>query len=144
MENASKALLIAGGMILALLILSVFAYISAKTAGTTSRIYENLGESDITEFNQKFLNFQEKEKLTMQDVVSVAYLAKNNNEKGKMPTEVHVFVVGDGWNENNLEKKSRDEIEKLLKNHFSETFLYCSVKYSSTSKLIEKITIKSK
>ena len=144
MENASKALLIAGGMILVILILSVFVYISRKTAKSTSNIYENLEESAITEFNQQFLNFQEKQKLTMQDVVSVAYLAKNNNEKRKMPVEVHVFVVGDGWNVENMQNLFKDNIEKLLKDHFSEEFKKCSVKNMKNSKLVGEIRINSK
>ena len=42
MENASKALLIAGGVLIAILLLTLFSYLFRQMASSTSNIYENL------------------------------------------------------------------------------------------------------
>lgn len=152
MENASKALLIAGAMLLTILLLSIFMLINSKIAGTTSNIYGELKESDITEFNQRFLNYEEKAYktdkdgnhigLTMQDVISLANLAKDSNKRAKFPVTVEVNLTGAGFNNENLAAKTDSELEELLKNHFDETFMYCNITYAPNSKLVGKVEIK--
>ena len=58
MENASKALLIAGSMLIVLLILSLIALVWGRVGGQTANFYEKLQKSDIEEFNQKIAVFE--------------------------------------------------------------------------------------
>lgn len=58
MENASKALLISAAVLIAILLLSLFAYLMTKVSENTSRIYAIMEQSKITEFNQQFLNYE--------------------------------------------------------------------------------------
>lgn len=58
MENASKALLIAAAALIAILLLSLFAYLMTRMSENTARIHAIMEESTITEFNQQFLNFE--------------------------------------------------------------------------------------
>ena len=58
MENASKALLIAAGVLIAILILTLFSYLMRQMGSSTSGIYSKLSQREITEFNQKFLNYE--------------------------------------------------------------------------------------
>ncbi len=58
MENASKALLISAAVLIAILLLSLFAYLMTKMSENTARIYTIIEESKITEFNQQFLNYE--------------------------------------------------------------------------------------
>ncbi len=136
MENASKALLIAGGVLLMILLLSLFVYTVNKMGGSTARIYSDLEKSKVDEFNQVFLNYQVKAYklgkdgkeigLTMQDVISIVNFAKDNNERHIMPVHVNVSVTGisikvNGTDEeagDNWEDKDNETLDKILKKYY--------------------------
>ena len=52
MENASKALIIAGGVLIAIFLLTLFTYLFSHMAESTSGIYSMLDQAEISEFNQ--------------------------------------------------------------------------------------------
>ena len=98
MENASKALLIAGGVLIAILILTLFAYLFGQMAENTSNIYNTIEQSEIAEFNQKFINYEGRgigelsdKPLTVQDVATLINLAQDNNKNPKFPTKLNKF-----------------------------------------------------
>lgn len=91
MENAAKALLIAGGVLIAVLLLSLFAYLNQKMASSTANIYDMLNEHEIAEFNQQFLNYENRI-LTVQDVATLINLAKENDKTQKFPTKINVVI----------------------------------------------------
>ena len=109
MENAAKALIIAGGTILAILVLSLFTYISMKMGTSTSRLYSKLEESDIAEFNQQFLNYDGKTDLTIQDVVTLINMSKDGNNSKKIDASIQVSLNGVNWTE-----KTEADIRSLL------------------------------
>ena len=80
MENASKALYIAGGVLIALLVLSLFVYmflIGARFAGN----YESAkGWEKIQAFNEKFEVYHKADN-TITDVVTAANLAYSINKQ---------------------------------------------------------------
>ena len=93
MENASKALLIAGGVLIAILVMTLGIYFSRMIADHSARVYAQLEESRRTEFNQKFLNYDinhrkedgsSNKDLTIQDVITIVNLAKNSNEYNQL------------------------------------------------------------
>ena len=143
MENAAKALLIAGGMLLTILTLSLFVYVFRIMAANSANIYDELSESEITEFNQKFLNFERKEKVTMQDVITILNLAIDNNQTEKMPIKIKVYV--DGLEEidknENLADRPYQEIRNLLSKYFEKTFNSCKISYAEGSNLVETIRV---
>ena len=57
MENASKALIIAGGVLIMILLFTLATYLYKGMASQTSEFYSKLEQSDIDEFNHKFLKF---------------------------------------------------------------------------------------
>ena len=96
MENASKALLIAGGVLIAILVMTLGIYFSRMIADHSARVYAQLEESRRTEFNQKFLNYDINHRkedgssyidLTIQDVVTIVNLAKNSNEYNQLEND---------------------------------------------------------
>lgn len=138
MENASKALLIAGAVLLMILLFSLMFYIFSQMAENATSIYSDLEESDITEFNQQFLNY-EGAKLNIQDVVTIINIAKNQNENGTLPVTVSVTI---NWADSsseitrtrNWQNASVDEINELLTEKLSSTNSYtysCAVNYRS-------------
>lgn len=88
MENASKALLIAGGVLIAILLLTLFSYLFTQMASSTSSIYNSMSKHEIDEFNQQFLNYEGKEELTVQDVETLINLAEDARKNKKIEVKI--------------------------------------------------------
>lgn len=139
MENASKALLISAGVLLAILLLSLFAYLMRQMGASTSGIYSTLSQHEISEFNQKFLNYEGRKKLSIQDVITIVNLAKDNNEKANRPTIIEVKVDDElDWS-----KKTTEELNDLLKQKIDLTYSCTKVETDYSSLLVKKIIIKT-
>lgn len=138
MENASKALLISAGVLLAILLLSLFAYLMRQMGTSTSGIYSTLSQHEISEFNQKFLNYEGRENLSIQDVITIVNLAKDNNEKANRPTIIEVTVDELDWS-----KKTTEELNDLLKQKIDLTYSCTKVETDYSSLLVKKIIIKT-
>lgn len=94
MENASKALIIAGGILIGILILSVGVYI-VQTAGRLSESYdEKLMQDEINAFNDKFLRYAKE--IRGQELYSLINLVKETNNKyiDNQDRRIYIFVNG--------------------------------------------------
>lgn len=80
MENASKALLMAGGVIIAVLIISLFVYMftSASSMFQTEEDVERIQE--IEEYNKQYESYNRK-LLRGTDLISLINKAISNNDK---------------------------------------------------------------
>lgn len=137
MENASKALLIAGGMLLLILVLSFAIFLFNRIGSSAAEMYRDLDEADIAEFNQQFFYYELKEELKIQDVVSIIYLAKDSNKSEKYPVNIKVEFWNEEW-----QTKGETDIAGLLSNinNIDKRFK-CTVEYNGTSVFVGKITI---
>ena len=63
MENASNALLIAGGVLIGVLILSLAVYLFADFGSTSADINQRTAEQQLTQFNSKFTVYESSEKI---------------------------------------------------------------------------------
>ena len=149
MENASKALLIAGSILLFILLSSFMAYIFTRARNKTSEIYSMMSTSKVDSFNQKFLKYEDKE-LNIQDIVSIINLAKDCNRSGKQPVEIKVTAtrgIIDGTSETNLLSDSININDILEKNIYDEDGnkkkYKCTANYGDNSNLIENILIEN-
>lgn len=133
MENASKALIIAGGVLIVILVLTLFAYINTKMGSGTHNLYSRLEDHDITEFNQKFLNYDGNKNLKIQDVVTLINTANNANKNNNIGAQVSVLV-----NNASYLDKSTDELNKLLMNNADKTYT-CNV--IVTGKIVSRVEI---
>lgn len=88
MENASQALIIAGTILIALIILSIGVYLVSN--------YRQVGESyeqtkeitEITKFNTNFTKFEEREDITAQEIITLKNFAKNYDKQNDTTTTV--------------------------------------------------------
>ena len=80
MENASKALLMAAGVLIGILIISLGVYLFANFGGTSSQIHANIEQNQIEQFNSQFTTYVGKDNVTIHDVISMANLATQNNQ----------------------------------------------------------------
>ena len=157
MENASKALLIAGAMLILMLVLTVGIYLTKRMSSQTTEIYKALEQSDIDELNQKFYVYEGRN-IYIQDVVSIINLAKNINEKKKIQTKINVEIpenVLDGIEikdeeghtipnstvaKNIQDYLEEDDINQIISLHLEDSYT-CKLEFSEKSQYIDKITI---
>lgn len=85
MENASKALIMAAGVLIGILILSLAIYLVASFGGTSAEIHKQNEEQQIEQFNSQFTYYVGKNDNTIYEVVTVANLATENNRYYEFP-----------------------------------------------------------
>ena len=135
-------------MLLLILVLTFSVYLVRRIGGQTSELYSDMEQSKIDEFNQKFFNYDGRgtkkdsegkwiNPLTIQDVVSIINLAKDNNQNSKFPTSVKVKVDG-----NERQDSTNAQIKEMLANPNNIDAEYsCKVEYGENKNLVENITI---
>lgn len=91
MENASKALLMAGGVLITIIIVSVFVFMynSAKALPKTQEQVKEAEE--IAKFNKPYESYA-KNNIRGTDVYSVIYMANDNNAKYSGDTQFHITI----------------------------------------------------
>lgn len=135
MENASKALLLAGGVLLMIIVFSLATLIFNRMGSQTSDFYQEIDEAKINEFNQQFFNYHERTDLKIQDVVTIVNLAKDNNERGIVPVEIK--VICDGMQ---IQNSSKSDIITMLSNDIDSSYT-CNVKYADKLKYVGEVRI---
>lgn len=79
MENAANALIMVAGVLIGILIISLAVYLFVDFGTKASDINSKVAEQQIVQFNTKFTSYENKEGLTIYDVVTVASYAHENN-----------------------------------------------------------------
>lgn len=156
MENAAKALLIAGGVLIAILLLTLFSYLITKMNENTASIYEMLEAPEISKFNQQFLNYEgrginvvgyEKDNdgkskplynpLNAQDVVSLINLAQDNNRNPKFSTEITIEIDNKEIDVKNFSASD------FLKSNVDKKYKCDEVHINEVTLLVDKVTLQS-
>ena len=76
MENASKALIMAGGVLIGILIISLAVYLFADFGTTSAEINKENAERQLEQFNTQFSTYLNRTNITGYELVSVVNLAK--------------------------------------------------------------------
>lgn len=128
MENASKALIMAGGVLIGILIISLAVYIFTDFGSTSAKINAQNAQKQITEFNSKFTSYEgykDKDgnwKITIYDIITLASYAKENNQyyedtiEEQIDVKINKEVIQNNTNEENqklISKYTRDGILKF-------------------------------
>lgn len=79
MENASKALLMAAGVLIGMLVISLAVYLFVSFGMASAQIHKEQEQKQLEQFNTQFFSYESKEENTIYDVVTVANLATENN-----------------------------------------------------------------
>lgn len=105
MENASKALIMAGGVLIGILIISLAVYLFTDFGSISAQINAQNAQKQIVEFNSKFTSYEgykDKDgnwKITIYDIITLAGYAKEYNEYyGKTGEESIKVIIKDGIN----------------------------------------------
>ena len=126
MENASKALLIAAGVMIGVMILSLGVALYASLDSYVQAQHERMEFIEQNSFNTQFIRYSNSNTLKIQDIVTAANLAHQNNinynategDRGN-PSSLYVAVYLGG---NPIENVTDDEIAELLTDNLDNTF----------------------
>lgn len=86
MENASKALIMAAGILIGILILSLAVYLFASFGANSKEIYDRIEQNQLTQYNAQYNVFLDRKDITIYEIISVANLAAENNKKYELYT----------------------------------------------------------
>lgn len=95
MENASKALLIAGGILIALIVLTLFILMFNKMSSLQQEQEVQLKVEQLAAFNAEFEAFNKKV-MYGTDVITLINKVVENNKKYSGNTEYQIIVTLDG------------------------------------------------
>lgn len=112
MENASKALIMAAGILIGLLIISLAVYLFIDFGSTAAEINTLNDKKHLNQFNTKFTSYTDKE-LTIYDVVTVVNYAKENNKYYQGINEYQITVM---LGTDNLTNKDENDLNSLIIN----------------------------
>ena len=149
MENASKSLIMAAGILIGLLVISLAVYLFADFGATSAKINQQVEEQRIVQFNSQFTSYLNKE-LTIYEIITILGYAQENNEYYKETLDEQIAVIlktSRGTQNitelNGEEKKELIQLEQtyitngqLPKYHLTEE----NIKYNSNTGKVNKIT----
>lgn len=119
MENASKALLMAAGVLIGMLILSLAVFLFMDFGATSKGIYSEVESNQLTQYNAQYTVYSGREDITIYEIVSVINLAKQNNMDYKDYSnfddnyKVSVYVYRNNWS-GDYTTKSSNIIQEIL------------------------------
>lgn len=152
MENASNALLIAGGILIGVLVLSIGVYLYTMFGTSGASISDQLNERQIDEFNAQFYKYENLDTIKIHDIISVANLAKQNNinyeytsiSEGPFYITVTISNLpsGDGANLETIDtEKSNELLRKYSLNGSTPICFKCTkVTFNPNTKRVNSIT----
>lgn len=117
MENATQALVIAGGVLIAVMIISLGIYLFSSASVISESYDATMSENDIQQFNNKFQIYSKKYKSDgaesektfnlASEVVSAVNLAYSINKKNNYDKQASVDVIIDFPEINNADWKKK-------------------------------------
>ncbi len=139
MDNASKALIIAGGMLIAIMIASLFVYLFTTYGSYADSMYDRIYQRQLTEANNEYTKYEGSNENTIYDVVTVINKAKDNNTSLKLsPGDRGYIRVAISGENSNLQNLDNNGITQLLQTHAGAgTMFKCNV--SETDGLISTV-----
>lgn len=158
MDNASKALILAGEVLIGILILGLIAVVIATFGKFSSNMNERIGQNKILNFNNHFTVYDGRIDITAQEIAGLLNFAKESNDTyeldaygktndGKV-SQYYVAVYIDGINFFEINASSysninelRDRITKFVSDN-NVNYYYCNVNINAIVKSTQGNKIK--
>ena len=126
MENASKALIIAGEILMGIILLTIFAYMFSNMGKVSEQYSETIENHNLEEFNTKFSVYLNKE-LNIQDIITIHNLIEDINTSSTQ--KIKMTNLGIDYSKKN----------ELITN-YSEKKFTCKLEYENNGK-VSNVTI---
>lgn len=123
MENASRALLMAATVLVAILVASVGVALFSSFAGSSKDIIDRIEESKISQFNNNFFKYYgANQEVTAHDVITMVNIARSNNAQYGLESESSYshsspYIRIQVRNINNFEKKTESYYAQFIKDN---------------------------
>lgn len=147
MENASKALLIVGGILIGVLLLSLLVYLFHVMGAFSSSVDQNIEMKNLAEFNQQFEVYQTKI-MTAQDVISIGNLARNynvTNEGSDDKLAIKIILSGVESKFQQVHKLTQEQTYQFMEQYSVEKqnvrFKCTKIEYNTQSKKVQKVLV---
>lgn len=116
MENASKALIMAASVLIGVVIISLAVYLYFSFSSSANEIGKQMEEGQLQQFNNQFTSYEDKEDLTIYDVITVTNLAIENNKYYDLSVASdNNFYIKVKLGYVDLQKKNEKDLSALLK-----------------------------
>ena len=141
MENASKALLMAAGVLIGILILSLAVFLFVDFGGKSKVIHEQIDESKLVQYNAQYTIYEGRTDITIYEVVSVINLAKQNNKDYKDYSDfdnlykVNVTVNGSAYNGSTIEDMINDYVTVNSNGELKDKFKVSRLEYHENGRV---------
>lgn len=123
MENASKALIMAAGVLIGILILSLAVFLFVDFGSTSSQIYDEVEVRQLAQYNAQYTIYAGRDNITIYDIITLANLAKENNDYYEAYTDyentyqVRVILNATPGSNANFQNTSMEAKQELLKEY---------------------------
>ena len=139
MENASKALIMAGEVLIGILILSLASYLVMSFGNFSKHLNTQMSESQITSFNVRFTNYSGRANISAQEIATIVNFVKQNN------AEYEASPGDDYYADVLIDGKSilHNDLNAYLDNNKNSIFYSCNcdIKVKSIDDTNEKIIL---
>ena len=139
MENASKAMLISGGVLVAMLVLAIGVYLFANYSNIALSYEQKIETIEIQKFNANFIKFEGRKNITIHEIVTLANFAKQYEKQ--TGTHIKLDIQGKtndliNWlNDFTTEEENKKIIEELIKKYVDTEFELRDLKYDNSGKV---------
>ena len=84
MDNASKALIMVGEILIAMMVVGIIVYSISNFGKFSSNMNQKLEQNTQIEFNNTFYRYDRRIDITADEIVSVINFAKNTNDSNEL------------------------------------------------------------
>ena len=130
MENASKALLMAGGILIAIIVITigVVLFVNYKNIGASYE--QQIKTAEIQKYNSNFTKFEGRDNITIYEIISIAKFAKEN-ENREIETKIKL--------ENEYITPSKEMIVTYAKEYSEKRYKVYKIIYDENYGIITEI-----
>lgn len=121
MENATKALLIAGGILLGMIVLAIGIYFIQNLSKTSSEYVSTLDTIELDKYNSHFNIFVNKDNISPQEIATIIGFTKEHDG------QTEIFVDGRKYTDSDF----------FLTNNMNNLFKYKNVGCNIEGKIIK-------
>lgn len=135
MENASKALIMAAGVLMGVVILTLAVYLYATFSSQVEETEQIISDNQLNQFNSQFTSYEGKDDITVYDILTVTNLAINYNKTNEFKitdTNYYIGIYKDNKIINKDDYSSPDLLGNLDNEMKSENGKLVLKKYSCT------------
>lgn len=127
MENASKALIIAGTTLISVMVLGIIVFLINKFSIVSDTYTSKLDTVELKKYNSNFEVYINRDDITAQEFVTLVNLSQEKNN-------VTTVFLGNQDCTNNWDEDKKNE---FLKDKFSKEFEYSSITYNTDGKVMD-------